>query len=164
MTIWLAFVALILACMAFGYLVRMLQERSKRERREYADEIQHYQERGRHAASKPRQRPNTALVKPKAPKPVLPWYRDETAGEPRPGDPLQIPGKRYANWMRGAVDVILPEPDTYKPQPMRDSGAGTETFARLDLPATTGELAAVTDQYLADMAVKEEQFRLGLAT
>ena len=131
---------------------------------------------GRHARAQPPRRPErTALMQddPRpAPEPAeaaperITWDRDDAVG-----GPAELPGKWYAERIaasmavrRAMVDVVLPEPGTYLPQPGRDSGPGTVTFPRLELPATTGELAAVTDQYIADMAVQEETFRLGLAT
>ena len=118
----------------------------------------------RHARTAPRRAPErTSLVQDDPPEPErVSWDRPEAVG-----GPVEIPGKWYADYMRtrmAAANVVLPEPGTYLPQPGRDSGPGTETLTRLELPATTGEMAAVTDDYIAQMAVDEETFRLGLAT
>lgn len=124
---------------------------------------------GRHARAQPPERSSLVQDDPRhAPQPAeaaperITWDRDEAVG-----GPVELPGKWYADKMRerrASVDVVLPEPGTYLPQPGRDSSPGTVTFPRLELPATTGEMRAVTDQYIANMAVEEETFRLGLAT
>lgn len=51
----------------------------------------------------------------------------------------------------------IPGPD--RPQPGRDSGAGTLTMARIELPATTGEMAAITDEYIERMQLEEAEHR-----
>lgn len=107
----------------------------------------------RHARTSPRQQP-----------PAPPPARDETAGAP-----VELPGRWYAEHIAKAIEtgrktatITLPEPGEYQPQAGRDSGDGTLTMARVDLPATTGEMAAITDEYIARMAIEEEQHRLAL--
>lgn len=53
--------------------------------------------------------------------------------------------------------VQLPGPS--RPQPGRDSGPGTLTMARIALPATTGEMAAITDEYIERMQLEEAEHR-----
>lgn len=130
----------------------------------------------RHALTAPRGDPDkTSLVKSPA---RITWERDDAVG-----GPVEIPGgpslAQYIEAMRAVrtvSPVVLPEPGTYLPQPGRDSGPGTITFATgpIGVPprlreelSTTGEIAALkadTDAWLADRAVEEESFRLGLAT
>jgi Na+-transporting methylmalonyl-CoA/oxaloacetate decarboxylase gamma subunit len=114
---------------------------------------------GRHElrAEPRRHPPRTALV------------QDGTAS---PDIPPAAPDGQAPPW-----ETRLPGPG--RPQAPRDSGPGTARLPRsgsistlldqlgvkprLGLPATTGEIAAVTDQYISDMEADEAAFRVKLA-
>lgn len=75
------------------------------------------------------------------------------------GDPLET----LEDVNRVRVNGI--DPFLFAPQaaPDKNGAADTGTMTRLNLPATTGEMAAVTDQYIADMETEETAYRVGLA-
>lgn len=147
---WLVFTLVCLACLVTGAIVGIIADRWLRESEQLEIRSKAAQA-PRHARTAPR----TALVTPKpTPEPDrITWNRSEAVG-----GPVEIPGKRYADYMRtrmAAANVVLPEPGAYLPQPGRDSGPGTVAFGKLELPAATGEMRAVTDDWIANMQAEE---------
>lgn len=101
--------------------------------------------RGGESSSSPRlaQRPAEGIMEPSANR----WYL------PPPG-----PVRSHTS-AADIAPVILPAPGAYLPQPRRDSGPGTIAMARLALPATPGEMAAVTDEWIERMQAEEAAYR-----
>jgi hypothetical protein len=146
MVIWMGLGGIALACMAAGYLVGMMVERSHWERVEFNAEIEEHEKRieerteeratGRHRMSQPR-----AAALPSQPAAVQP--------DPKPG-PVTLPrggsiGVFLARNYRAArgVDTVLLAPQA---APHLTGAADTGTFARVKLPADvtdTGELRAI---------------------
>jgi len=114
---------------------------------------------GRHRMSQPRA---SAPVPPEPDAPAPPAEKPPWSTElPLPPWRMQIPGPG-------------------RPQAARTSGPGTAILPRfgsvacvlevagvsprLGLPATTGEMAAITDDYIAGMQAEEDAYRQGLAS
>ena len=105
----------------------------------------------RHARTAPRRAPErTSLVQDDPPEPErVFWDRDEAVG-----GPVEFDGSTYTEYMRkrlATVDVVLPEPGKYTPQPVRSTAPDTGTMSKVELvDASTGEMRAVTDKFIAE--------------
>lgn len=155
-------IILIAALVAFSYwcVYRAGRERGYEEcRLDRAQEALSARHAARHARTQPRAalarggesspaphpapRPAEGIMEPSANR----WYL------PSPG-PI-----RSHTSPADIAPVILPAPGTYLPQPRRDSGPGTIAMARLALPATPGEMKAVTDEWIERMRAEEAAYR-----
>jgi len=112
---------------------------------------------GRHRMSQPRASAPVP-AEPDAPAPPAeqpPWYTE------LPPWRMQIPGpgRPQAARTSGPGTAILPR---FGSIAFALEAAGVSP--RLGLPATTGEMAAITDDYIADMQAEEDAYRQGLAS
>lgn len=116
--------------------------------RDYEQERQYMKSiRARSAAERSRERRGSSL-------PAAPWYTQA------PKHAVSRP-RRVVTTADDIAPVIVPHGATtvpWFPQPGRTSGPGTVTMPKLAL-TSTGEMRALTDDFIEGMAAREEAYR-----